>query len=199
MWIHLQARLRAPDEPASSRACRAAPGPVQVSDAVIPSERSAPCHPERAERVEGSAPRLDASTATVFHAEFAEVRGVRGVLVREPSATAEVRPRIGAQGFWARSPRRGAEPRRTALRVEISSPRRGPLHPRPQRTTFWGRHSTGSGAGSFPVLRELRGPRRWWRPRRTPPRTPREPRGGAMPERRAGADPSTPRCALRSG
>jgi len=37
-------------------------------------------------------------------------------------------------------------------------------------------------AGPVPILRELRGPRRWWRPRRTAPRTPREPRGAAMPE-----------------
>ena len=44
-------------------------------------------------------PRRGAPTATVFHAEFAEGRGVRGALVRESLATAEVHPRVGAQRF----------------------------------------------------------------------------------------------------
>jgi hypothetical protein len=73
-----------------------------------------------------------------------------------------------------------------------------PLHPRPQNQGLRGRHSAVVGAGSFPVLRELRGaavvadggaPLRALRV-------------NPVAQRRLSAeraDPSTPRCALRSG
>jgi len=69
------------------------------------------------------------------------VHGVRGAFVRKSAARAEVHPGIGAQGFWGAESAEGRGAAEDCAPVEISSLRRGPLHPRPRNQRHWGRHS----------------------------------------------------------
>jgi len=162
------------------------------------TRRPSGCHPSERSESRGSAPRLDAATPTRFHAEFAEVRGVRGASFENPPQRPRYIHGSVRKDFGARSPRRDAEPRRTARGSGTLQRCSAPLHAQPQNQDFGvgirlvavarpprsSANSAGRGGGGVQgaSLRELR----------VNHVARRCPSAG-------GADPSTARYALRSG